>query len=200
MVYVKQNWEDLPAKTTPLSAARLEQMETQYDEAVAELQPQIDEKAPSDSPTFTGTVSGVTKAHVGLGNADNTSDANIPGFPRGTVGTKYRMVACTLRRVNSTTWEFLNDSGHTPTGVASVSITSTYVRLTYNFTATKVVTGIATPDESFAAVAGMRIGASVGLTFMDIYTYIGTNTAPSDPGALSTAGANIWVYGVFEVA
>jgi hypothetical protein len=30
------------------------------------------------SPTFTGTVSGVTKTHVGLGNVDNTSDANKP--------------------------------------------------------------------------------------------------------------------------
>ena len=35
-------------------------------------------KAPLASPTFTGTVSGVTKAHVGLGNADNTSDAAKP--------------------------------------------------------------------------------------------------------------------------
>jgi hypothetical protein len=35
-------------------------------------------KAPTESPTFTGTVSGVTKAHVGLGNVDNTSDANKP--------------------------------------------------------------------------------------------------------------------------
>jgi len=35
-------------------------------------------KAPLASPTFTGTVSGVTKAMVGLGNVDNTSDANKP--------------------------------------------------------------------------------------------------------------------------
>jgi hypothetical protein len=35
-------------------------------------------KAPSASPTFTGTVSGVTKAHVGLGNVDNTTDAAKP--------------------------------------------------------------------------------------------------------------------------
>ena len=42
------------------------------------IQSQLDTKAPSDSPTFTGTVSGVTKAHVGLGNVDNTSDANKP--------------------------------------------------------------------------------------------------------------------------
>lgn len=36
------------------------------------------EKAPTASPTFTGTVSGVTKGHVGLGNVDNTSDADKP--------------------------------------------------------------------------------------------------------------------------
>lgn len=35
-------------------------------------------KAPINNPTFTGTVSGVTKAMVGLGNVDNTSDANKP--------------------------------------------------------------------------------------------------------------------------
>jgi hypothetical protein len=42
------------------------------------IQTQIDSKAPTDSPTFTGTVSGVTKSMVGLGNVDNTSDANKP--------------------------------------------------------------------------------------------------------------------------
>lgn len=52
------------------------------------IQTQIDAKlasstaastyAPIASPTFTGTVSGVTKAHVGLSNVDNTSDANKP--------------------------------------------------------------------------------------------------------------------------
>jgi hypothetical protein len=35
-------------------------------------------KAPLASPTFTGTVSGVTKSMVGLGNADNTADADKP--------------------------------------------------------------------------------------------------------------------------
>ena len=42
------------------------------------VQTQIDTKAPTANPTFTGTVAGVTKAMVGLGNADNTSDANKP--------------------------------------------------------------------------------------------------------------------------
>ena len=35
-------------------------------------------KAPLESPTFTGTVSGITSTMVGLGNVDNTSDANKP--------------------------------------------------------------------------------------------------------------------------
>lgn len=45
---------------------------------VTSLQTTLDSKAPLDSPTFTGIVSGVTKAHVGLANVDNTSDANKP--------------------------------------------------------------------------------------------------------------------------
>ena len=36
----------------------------------------LDLKAPLASPTFTGTVGGITKAMVGLGNVDNISDAN----------------------------------------------------------------------------------------------------------------------------
>ena len=35
-------------------------------------------KAPLASPTFTGTVSGITQTMVGLSNVDNTSDANKP--------------------------------------------------------------------------------------------------------------------------
>lgn len=35
-------------------------------------------KAPINNPTFTGTVAGISKTMVGLGNVDNTSDANKP--------------------------------------------------------------------------------------------------------------------------
>jgi len=38
----------------------------------------LDLKAPLASPTFTGTVSGITKTMVGLNNVNNTSDANKP--------------------------------------------------------------------------------------------------------------------------
>lgn len=44
MVYVKQSWSNLPDKTTPVSAARLAHMETQYDEAVAVSKDYTDSK------------------------------------------------------------------------------------------------------------------------------------------------------------
>jgi Major tropism determinant N-terminal domain len=42
------------------------------------VQNQLDAKAPIESPAFTGTVSGITAAMVGLGNVDNTADLDKP--------------------------------------------------------------------------------------------------------------------------
>ena len=62
-----------------LDGATLSTAELNFvDGVTSAIQDQINAKAPSESPTFTGTVSGVTAAHVGLGNVDNTSDANKP--------------------------------------------------------------------------------------------------------------------------
>ena len=46
--------------------------------AIQKLNSNISTKANTNSPTFTGTVSGITKAMIGLSNVDNTSDANKP--------------------------------------------------------------------------------------------------------------------------
>jgi len=48
------------------------------DGVTSAIQTQLDAKAPINAPTFTGTVSGITATMVGLGNVDNTSDANKP--------------------------------------------------------------------------------------------------------------------------
>ena len=51
----------------------------QADEAASTtLTTLVGTKAPIASPTFTGTVSGITKSMIGLGNVDNTSDALKP--------------------------------------------------------------------------------------------------------------------------
>jgi hypothetical protein len=51
---------------------------TQAQSTVTSLVSDLAAKAPTASPTFTGTVSGVTKSHVGLGNVDNTADTAKP--------------------------------------------------------------------------------------------------------------------------
>ena len=48
------------------------------DGVTSSIQTQIDTKAPIASPTFTGTVAGITKSMVGLANVDNTTDTNKP--------------------------------------------------------------------------------------------------------------------------
>ena len=60
----------------PISTATQTALDAKYDTATATAA--LDLKAPKADPTFTGTVSGVTKTHVGLGNVDNTSDENKP--------------------------------------------------------------------------------------------------------------------------
>ena len=46
--------------------------------AAAALTTLVNTKAPIESPTFTGTVSGITKTMVGLGSVDNTLDTSKP--------------------------------------------------------------------------------------------------------------------------
>jgi hypothetical protein len=58
--------------------ARQNHTGTQAISTVTDLQDALTAKAPLASPTFTGTVSGITKTMVGLGNVDNTSDAAKP--------------------------------------------------------------------------------------------------------------------------
>jgi hypothetical protein len=48
------------------------------DGVTSAIQTQLNNKAPLADPTFTGTVAGITKTMVGLGNVDNTTDANKP--------------------------------------------------------------------------------------------------------------------------
>lgn len=52
-------------------------------------------KAPIASPTFTGTVAGVTKAMVGLGNVDNTADADKPTTATVQAALDAKVVAAT---------------------------------------------------------------------------------------------------------
>lgn len=72
--------------------------------AFQKAQGQLNSKAPIASPTFTGTVSGITKVMVGLGNVDNTSDitkftntslTGVPTAPTAGAGTNTTQIATT---------------------------------------------------------------------------------------------------------
>lgn len=58
--------------------ARANHTGTQAESTVTNLVTDLAAKAPLASPAFTGTPTGITATHVGLGNVDNTSDVNKP--------------------------------------------------------------------------------------------------------------------------
>lgn len=104
------------------------------------------------------------------GQIRNRAPANIRealGLAAATPGTSTRIVAGTIRNTGSG-FELLNDAGHVPTGISSVTTNSTAITLGLGFTASKVLSLIAAPDETFAQ-AGYVFGPSVGLSSIDIY-------------------------------
>jgi len=67
------------AELNILDGATLDTTELNYlDGVTSAVQTQIDAKASLSGATFTGTVAGISKSMVGLGNVDNTADANKP--------------------------------------------------------------------------------------------------------------------------
>lgn len=81
--------------------------------------------------------------------------------------TTYRFVSGALRKTNGT-WRIIDDEGHTPSGITSVTDKGSYLRINYGFTAKKVSSLTVTPDESYNRL-GYSFGASVGLSGSSIY-------------------------------
>jgi hypothetical protein len=70
------NVDNTSDASKPISTAMQSALELKSN--ASEITTSLAAKAPLNSPTFTGTVAGITKAMVGLGNVDNTSDALKP--------------------------------------------------------------------------------------------------------------------------
>lgn len=101
----------------------------------------LNAKAPLASPAFTGTPTGITKAHVGLGSVDNTNDASKP--------------------ISSATQTALNLKANT-TDLSTVATTGSYTDLT-NRPTIPTVTGTNTGDQSLS-VSGTNLTISGGNT------------------------------------
>jgi uncharacterized protein (TIGR02145 family) len=106
------------------------------DTASLNLTNRFADKAPVNNPTFTGTVSGIDKTMVGLGNVDNTTDVNKPvstatqtalatkapiNNPQftGTVGGITKSMVDGLENVNNTSDEDKPVSSATQTALAA---------------------------------------------------------------------------------
>lgn len=77
-VVVKLSGNQTIAGTKTFSAAPVVPDNSFAISAISGLQTALNSKATLDSPTFTGTVSGLDKTMVGLANADNTTDLLKP--------------------------------------------------------------------------------------------------------------------------
>ena len=70
--------DDLPTALTNLGLDNIDNTADADKPISSATQTALDLKADIASPTFTGTVSGITKSMVGLANVDNTADADKP--------------------------------------------------------------------------------------------------------------------------
>ena len=96
------------------------------------------------------------------------------GYPLGVPYTtqvgenKIGIVAGTMRQSSAdrTKWYYLSNSTTRPIGVSGTNAVASgsQITITYDTTYSEVLTGIVAPDEEWANVAGLTVGASVGLS------------------------------------
>jgi len=106
-----------------------------------DLQNALNAKAPLASPTFTGTVSGITKAMVGLGNLDNTTDLLKP-------------ISTATQTALNLKYDASNPSNYI-TGITSGNVTTALGFTPYNAT---------NPSNYLTAITSGQITTALGFT------------------------------------
>ena len=144
----------------------------------------LDLKAPIASPSFTGTVSGITKSMVDLGSVDNTSDANKPVSTATQTALNLKLDA-TANAVSATKLATSrNINGVLFDGSADIMITANAGTLTGTTLASTVI------NSSLASVGTITSGTWSG-TIIDV-TKGGTGT---NNGSISGTGALTFAAG-----
>lgn len=114
------------------------------------------------SPAFTQLAATTGAALIGTAEGDTVADA-IDGRINGDSGRKFRQFGGVIRQPSpaGTGWAFIDDAGHTPFGMTSITENADgTMTVTNSFTAAAVGVVAITPDEDYTA-SGLTVGASV---------------------------------------
>ena len=139
-----------------------------------------------ESPTFTGTVSGVTKTMVGLGNADNTSDASKPVSTATQTALDAKLASATA----ATTYAPIAS----PTFTGTVTVAAAGVAFTDG---TQTKAGVPSLTTIATATSGAYNLSSGGLTLRDQLIPIGGThviTVPTNTTTAYPVGTTISFY------
>lgn len=134
-------------------------------------------------------------------NASGADSPTIPFLKQETIGASginLRFIAGAVRKSSADSdWGLINDSGHVPLNLASVSVdASGNLVVMYSFTAKRVIALEVTPDETFANsyVAGASVGGDrATITFYSTQTHTKVNA-----NDIYNAYGNFWIYGVMD--
>lgn len=203
MPYTKTVWQNEPSTATPTNATNLNKLETQYEQSLADGKLYTDGKITTANAAIAAGISeskAYTDTKVSSLPTTTYVDNKVAGAAKGKATANYQLIGGTIRYIDASTWGFVSDANHAPTGLASVTYMADRLRVNFDFTASKVSTFIASPDETIGSVNGIRLGSSVGLSFADIFIYTSTSSTPINPNTLSNPSGNIWLYGLMEVA
>jgi hypothetical protein len=173
------------------------------------VQTAVDAKADKNSPSFTGTVSGISKSMVGLANVDNTSDAakplsiamqsaldgkaplDSPGFigtPSLPTGTTAVTQLPSDQSTKIATTAFVATAIHEVSGSASVPYTGATSAVNlgpYEITSNGIVVGIGGGDTTNTSIGNLSMRGNVGIRNTAIgYASLRSNLAGTDNTAL----------------
>lgn len=138
---------------------------------VTGLQAALDAKAPLASPTFTGTVSGITKGMVGLASVDNTSDASKP-VSTAQSAADAAVQAYAIQRANHTGTQ----AATTITGLATVATSGSYTDLSNK---PSIPSAYTLPTASATVLGGIKIGSGLSIDGAGVVTAASSYTLPN---------------------
>lgn len=103
------------------------------------------------------------------------------------IGTE---VGGVIRPDGSGNWYILDDGDHENYRLSAISQTSTYIKVDFDITFSKIRWAAITPDETLVG-SDITCGASVG--FSSIWIRVAEAGVMIDPGTVTIGAANIWI-------